>query len=156
MMKKKQLSLMIVMFICSLSARAEAGVESLSSELRVLLVKEMVALQNGMQSIFPSYVSGDFEQVSVTAKKIKNSFILKQQITDAQKKELGSKLPNSFMSMDKKFHKYAGKLEHAAEIQSAELIGFYYSKLTESCVACHMKYAKHRFPNFNTKSQSDE
>jgi hypothetical protein len=74
---------------------------------------------------------------------MKNGYILKQSITDEQKHELITKLPKSFFESDQKFHEYAGMLEHVAEEKNLELVGFYYSKLTESCVNCHSEYGSH-------------
>jgi hypothetical protein len=135
---------------------SELGVESLSPELRTLLSQEMLALQKGMQSILPAYVSGEYGEVSKIAEKIKNSFILKQKISDAQKKELGAKLPKAFIALDKQFHEYAGMLEHVAEEQHTELVGFYYYKLMESCLGCHTQYAQHKFPKLAPKSGHHE
>ena len=130
---------------------AGSGVQGLSPELRSLLSKEMLSLQEGMKSILPAYISGDLDEVARIASKIKSSYILKQQITDAQKRELKSKLPISFLQSDQKFHEYAGMLEHVAKENKMELVGFYYSKLSESCVSCHSQYATHRFQGFNKK-----
>ncbi len=46
-------------------------VEALSDELRNLLSQEMQALQNGMMSIIPAYVSGNWEEIEIIAGKIK-------------------------------------------------------------------------------------
>jgi len=148
-MKKFQICVASAMFVLASSSNAETGVESLSTDLRTLLSKEMVELQRGMQAILPAYVSGDLEEVAAIAEKIENSFILKQQITETQKKELGAKLPEAFIRMDKQFHEYAGMLKHVAEMKRTELVGFYYSELTEACVACHMEFATHRFPRLD-------
>ncbi len=155
-MKSIKISLVVMGMMFSSVVKAESGVESLSPELRDLLTKEMVALQEGMQSILPAYVSGNLDEVAKISGKIKNSFILKQQITDKQRQELGTKLPKSFISMDKNFHEYAGMLEHVSEMKNTELVGFYYSKLTESCVACHTEHAQHRFPALDMKTVNDE
>lgn len=153
---KSKVLLVITLWLCAANLKADSGVESLSPDLRNLLAKEMVALEKGMQAIFPAYITGDFEQVAQVAKKIKESFILKQKITDDQKKELVAKLPNSFLKMDKKFHEYAGMLEHVARKNKTELVGFYYAKLTESCIACHSNHAKHRFPKLIEETKENE
>mgnify|MGYP000524083644 CR=1 FL=1 len=132
----------------SLVVQAESAVESLSPELRSLLSKEMLAIQKGMQSILPAYVSGNNQEVAHIAHNIKSSFVMKQNITKAQKHELQQKLPQSFLHLDKKFHEYAGMLEHVAEEKHTELIGFYYAKLSETCVSCHAQYATHKFTAF--------
>ena len=57
-MKKIQTYVAIILFLFSSILNADSEVESLSPELRSLLLKEMTALQEGMQSILPAYVSG--------------------------------------------------------------------------------------------------
>ena len=155
---KKNLKLIVIavaMIARSPSSYAESEVESLSPALRTLLSKEMLALQDGMKSIFPAYISGDMKEVSKIANKMKNSYILKQNMTHEQKHELMTKLPKSFLQSDQKFHEYAGMLQHVAEEKHFELVGFYYSKLTESCVSCHSEHASHRFPAFKAKSHHE-
>ena len=147
----KVLSLVLLLIVISLRVYADSSVESLSPELRTLLGKEMLALQEGMKSIIPAYTSGDLEEVSRIATKMKDSFILKQKITSEQKGELMSKLPKSFLQLDQQFHQYAGMLEHVAKERHPELVGFYYYKLTESCVSCHTHFATHKFPKLITK-----
>lgn len=133
-------------------SHADSEVESLSPKLRALLYKEMLALRQGMQSIFSAHVAGDLEEVVEIATKMKHSYILKQQMTEDQKQELTSKLPQDFLQMDEKFHEYAGLLAHVAGEKHTELVGFYYLRLTESCVSCHSQHAQHRFPAFRQES----
>jgi len=132
---------------------AEKGVESLSPELRSLLSKEMLAIQNGMMSLIVAYASGNFEEIASVAEQIKNSYILKQDMSRQQKHELHQKLPNSFIHLDQRFHKYAGLLEKAARNNNDELIGFYFSKLVDSCSGCHSQHAKHKFPAFEGQDE---
>ncbi|MBE9538819.1 MAG: cytochrome c [Proteobacteria bacterium] len=156
MKKLTRLTAIAICFTCFSSlGSADSGVQDLSPELRSLLSKEMLSLQEGMQSILPAYVSGDLDEVAKIARKIKNSYILKQQITDTQKRELKSKLPASFLQSDQKFHEYAGMLEHVSKEKHMELVGFYYAKLSESCVSCHSQHASHRFKAFNKEQPQD-
>lgn len=131
---------------------AGSETESLSPQLRALLQKEMVALENGMKAIISAYSSGDLEEIEKIASQMKNSYIMKQEITEHQKHELVEKLPKAFLVKDNQFHKYASMLEHVTEEKHTELIGFYYSKLLESCVGCHSEHATKRFPGFDRKS----
>ena len=132
------------------------GIESLSPGLRELLKKEMLALEKGMLAIFPAYVSGDFNKIETIASDMKNSFILKQNITDEQKHELHSKLSQSFIELDQKFHYLSGMLEHVAERKKPELIGFYFSELSDACMSCHSQHATHKFPAFISKKEKHE
>lgn len=126
-----------------------SGVEALSPELREVLKKEMLALEKGMMSVIPAYISGDWNEIENIAHKMKGSYILKQSLTDAQANELHTVLPESFIALDHQFHYLAGMLEHAAKNEKAELVGFYFSKLSEACVSCHTQYAAHKFPAFS-------
>ncbi len=149
-MKNNLLRVSKAAVLCVLPAIGYSGsaVERLSPGLRDLLGKEMRALQEGMKAIVPAYTSGNLEQVAHIAEKMKNSFILKQEITPEQKHELTSELPQSFLHLDQQFHEYAGMLKHVAQERRTELVGFYFYKLTESCVGCHTQFAPHKFPEF--------
>ncbi|MCF6212166.1 MAG: hypothetical protein L3J88_12340 [Gammaproteobacteria bacterium] len=131
-----------------------SGVEALSPELRNLLSQEMQALQDGMMSIIPAYVSGDWSEIETIAGKMKNSYILKQSLTKSQAEELHSVLPHEFIEKDQRFHYLAGMLEHVAKNKKPELINFYFSEMNESCVGCHAKFAVHKFPNLKQKIES--
>ena len=122
------------------------GVEALSDGLRDLLSQEMYALQSGMKSIIPAYNSGDWGEIETIARKMKDSYILKQSLTESQVTELHSLLPPAFIKEDQKFHYLAGMLEHVAKNKKVELINFYFSEMNESCVNCHALFATHKFP----------
>ncbi|MFL0802298.1 MAG: hypothetical protein K6L81_01165 [Agarilytica sp.] len=141
--------------LSSLSVVADegrAGVEALPSELRALIKSEMNSLDKGFKSLFTAYYSGDTQEVVAIAKEIQASFVLKQALSQAQKKTLHAVLPADFLHKDKEFHYFAGMLAHTAEMGKDELVGFYFSKLADACTQCHAKHATHRF-NFsqNTK-----
>ncbi|MGB3212849.1 MAG: hypothetical protein WBB19_19265 [Desulforhopalus sp.] len=137
-------------------AEAAVGVEALSRDLRDLLSQEMLALQDGMMSVIPAYHSGNWDEIEITAGKIKNSYILKQNLSESQAKELHSVLPHTFIEKDQRFHYLAGMLQHFAKNKKAELINFYFSEMNESCVSCHAKFATHRFPALAPKEKKGE
>jgi hypothetical protein len=118
----------------------------LSDDLRSLLSEEMLALQDGMMSIIPAYISGNWGEIEATAEQMKNSYILKKRLTESQKHELHSVLPHEFIKQDQRFHYLAGMLAHAAKNKKPELINFYFSEMNESCVSCHAEFATHKFP----------
>ena len=132
------------------------GVEALSHDLRDLLSREMQALESGMMSIIPAYISGNWGEIEATAGKIKTSYILKQSLTESQVKELHSVLPHAFIEKDQRFHYLAGMLEHAAKNKKEELINFYFSEMNESCVRCHTIFATHKFPALSSKGKKTE
>jgi hypothetical protein len=149
-------ALLISTVLSNAHAQSKSEVENLSAELRGLLKQEMVAIEAAMQKIVPAFAAGNLDEVSALAGKISNSFILKQKITEAQKHELHEKLSKGFIVKDQQFHKYAGMLEHVSEKRHTELVGFYYSKLLESCVGCHSGYATHQFPRFANEPSQHE
>lgn len=132
------------------------GVESLSPALRELLKTEMLELQKGMMNIIPAYVSGNWSEIERVAHSMKNSYILKQRLTDKQVKELHASLPESFIQLDQQFHYLSGMLNHAAKNKKAELVGFYFSKLSETCVNCHTQHATHKFPALAPPEETNE
>jgi hypothetical protein len=132
------------------------GVEALSPELRKLLTKEMQALEKGILAIIPAYISANWSEIASIADKMENSYILKQSLTDNQMHELHTVLPDSFVKLDQEFHYLSGMLSHAAKMEKTELVGFYFSKLSESCVGCHSQYAVHKFPAFKQTQTSDK
>ncbi len=132
------------------------GVEALSPDLRDLLSQEMQALQKGMISIIPAYGSGNWAEIETTARNMKNSYILKKNLTQAQAKELHTVLPQEFIEKDQWFHYLAGMLEHAAKNKKPELINFYFSEMNESCAGCHSAFATHKFPAFKQKQKEQD
>jgi cytochrome c556 len=118
----------------------------LSPALMELLKQEMNAIQQGMQALIPAIVSGNWQEVADTGEHIQHSYIMQQQLTDAQMEELHQALPPAFLELDQSFHRSAGMLAHAAKQQNAEVVNFYFYKLTDSCVSCHRKFAGYRFP----------
>ena len=60
----------------------------LSPELLALLNQEMGLIQQGMMDMLPAISAGEWDKVSAIGLKIKESFILKQELTEAQKEEL--------------------------------------------------------------------
>jgi hypothetical protein len=136
--------------------KSHSGIVDLSPELRELLSQEMRQLQNGMTEILPLYVSGKWAEIAPIASKMEASYILKQSLSEQQMHELHSRLPAAFIELDQQFHYLSGMLEHAATMEKAELVGFYFSKMSENCVNCHTQYATHRFPELAPKPRVHE
>jgi cytochrome c556 len=121
----------------------------LEPELHQLLQQEMVAIQSGMQSLVPDIAAGNWASVAETGEKLQNTYIFRQQLTEAQREELHEKLPAGFQELDQSFHHAAGMLAHAAHMKNADVVNFYFYKLVDGCVSCHAKFATHRFPGFS-------
>lgn len=126
--------------------RPAKNVISLSADLHRLLGAEMIAIENGMKDLVPAISSGEWETIATIAQGIRDSFIMKQKLTTAQKEELHRVLPDLFIEMDQDFHNSAGMLAHAAGMKNADVVNFYFFKLNDACVACHTRYASGRFP----------
>ena len=149
------LSLFILIPFCH-ADNHNAGISSLSPELQKLFSKEMVQLNLGMQKIMSAYISGQWSSIVPIAKKMENSYVLKQNLSKHQMHELHSKLPKGFIALDEKFHYYSGMLSHVAGMKKTELIGFYFAKMGETCVSCHSVYATKKFPSFASQIKSGE
>ena len=116
----------------------------------------MILLKKGMNQILEAYVTGQWNNITPIAKKMENSYVLRHDLSQDQMHELHSKLPKDFLSLDEKFHYYSGMLAHVSEKKKAELIGFYLSKMIESCVSCHSLYATKKFPSFTPNEEDDK
>ena len=117
----------------------------LSPALSDLLRQEMNAILQGMQALMPAIVTGNWEAVADIGDRIQHSYIMQQQLTDPQRQELQQALPAAFLELDQSFHHTAGRLAYAAQQHDAEVVNFYFYKLTDTCVACHGRFAGDRF-----------
>jgi len=131
----------------------EKNVENLSPELRRLLQQEMTAIEKAMTEILRANASGKNQEVARLAKQIKDSFILKNNLSKNQKHELHTMLPEDFIKQDEAFNYNTGMLEHVAENGKEELVGFYYQRLFDACYSCHKEHARHKFTSFTEKAK---
>ena len=129
---------------------------TLSTANRQLLKKEMLAIEKGMKTLLSTIATGDWKKTAETGKQIQASYIMKQSLTSEQLKHLHQHLPKPFIKLDHSFHHYAGMLAHAAEVKNADAVGFYFYKMTDSCVQCHSSYAKDKFPGFSVEEKSHQ
>ena len=118
----------------------------LSPEVKNLLLREMRSLSGAMTELAPAIIVGDWQQAATIATKMRDSYIMKQELTSKQLEELHRALPPLFAEYDQVFHEYAGMLAHAAEKKNADVANFYLFKLSETCIKCHSRYARERFP----------
>ena len=82
---------------------------------------------------------------------MRDSYVMKHQLSSAQRNAIHQSLPPTFIELDRGFHRSAGMLAHAAKSRNSELVNFYFYKLVDTCVACHSKYAGDRFPDLVVK-----
>jgi len=121
----------------------------LSPGLLELLRAEMRALLSGVQSLPAGIATADWKSVAETSSRIRASYILDQNLTLAQRKELSTSLPEHFKRLDSDFHLEAKKLEAAALNHDAQLSSFHFYRLIETCTTCHAIYATSKFPGFS-------
>lgn len=131
---------------------AAAGIQ-LSPALLTLLRSEMQEINAGVQGIAPAIAAGDWKTIEHTGEQIRASYIMEKKMTRAQAKELNAALPAHFKQLDSDFHRRADQLSAAAKARDAEMAAFHYSRMLESCAACHAQYAPARFPGFATTPQ---
>lgn len=121
--------------------------------LQKLLREEMQALQEAMRTLAVALPQGDFATVARTAKAVHDSFIFEQNLTEKDKHLLQEQLPEGFVQLDQALHQRAAKLHDAAAQHDGELSVYYHSRMLESCVQCHQRYAPHRFPGLKEKQE---
>lgn len=124
----------------------------LSPGLLNLLRAEMREISGGVQEMALFIATADWKSIQETSVKIRASYIMEKKLTPAQTTELKRALPEQFKKLDADFHNRADKVGTAAAAHDAELVVFQYSRLLESCVACHSEFAKSRFPEFSSAS----
>jgi hypothetical protein len=126
-----------------------SGELNLSDDLKAILSEEMTAIEKGMTGLVHEIAHGNWGAIEKTATMMEQSYIMKQKLSKHQLEELHHKLPHGFVELDQEFHKTAGMLAHVAKERHSDLVAFYFYKLTESCMKCHAKYAKNKFPGFS-------
>lgn len=145
----KKIVLMALSLLAGLNAEdAPKGVLGLSNETRALLSEEMLHIEAGMKEIFSHMIRGEYEPVAQIATDIQESFIFKKKLTDTQRKELKANLPKEFIALDQAFHESAGKMAEAAEFSEKKEVTTSFYDMSQKCVACHSRFATHRFTAF--------
>ncbi len=125
-----------------------SDVDSLSPELKKQLRTEMKYLDTGFKRLIKAWYSGKMDTVVTNAEKMRDSYILKQALTEAQMHELHTSLPEGFRQMDHQFHADANALAEAARANDTERMGQLVGKLAAACYSCHAEYAAYRFKAF--------
>ena len=127
----------------------------LSPQLTELLVEEMQLIEQGAMSLIPAIAAGNWQEIERIGNTIHASYIMKKKLSPAQLAELHQSLPDAFQIMDRDFHRAAAMLAHAASMRNAEVVNFYFYKLTEACVSCHKRFAGHRFPGLVVEHEKE-
>jgi len=122
----------------------------MSPDLQQLFQAEMRELLLGTQTIAASLPIANWDAIASSAMAMRASYVLEKKLTTAQRQDL-EKLPEQFKALDEAFHLRAEKIAQAAKVKDAEAVSFQFSRLLDTCVACHSIYAKARFPDFRSE-----
>lgn len=120
----------------------------LPPRVRGLLLEEMAAVLEATQRILDALVRGEAATVAEQAQAIHDSFILEQEMTDADRQALLAAVPPAFVERDQAFHELAADLAAAGrdgdDARQREL----FAAMVEACAGCHARYATNLFPAF--------
>lgn len=119
----------------------EAIAESLPPKLRKFLKKEMHLLAEAGRTMEAALAEGDSKTVESLAKRMHESFIMKQELTTMDLRELKAIVGDDFVTRDKAFHGMAAELSLAAKAGDLVLQRTLFTKMTMACAACHTAYA---------------
>ena len=118
----------------------------LPEHLSTVLRKEMVELTDGMGVLLSHLAQGNAADAAEVAEKIHKSFILKQELSKADLKQLVGLLPEEFIEMDRTFHSNAAKIVEATHRKDFTTAIHLYGQMAQACIDCHGQYAVNRFP----------
>lgn len=132
------------------TSKAKVTVEKLELPPRFLAIlrQEMNQLSGGMGAMLSYMVRGQGQEAAEVAMSIHNSFILKQELTEEELKELVSLLPEGFIQLDRGFHQLADEMAAALKNEELEKSGRIYGQMVDACLNCHAQFATERFPAF--------
>jgi len=121
---------------------------NLSKKILRILSAEMNAVQRGMTNLSIAVPSAKWEDIILTAKKMKEGYIMQKKLSKKEMIAFHRSIPTGYKELDIQFNEIAGQLLQAAEQHDAEKVSLYLYQLNESCIKCHSKYAAKRFPDF--------
>jgi len=134
------------------SAAAQKAVGShLPPQYRALIIQEMLAVTEASKRILEALARGQDDVVARNAQQIHDSFVLEQQMTEADSKALHAALPHSSIERDEEFHSLSAQLAEAARKGDANEQLTVFAKMQRACIACHAAHATDRFPNLAGK-----
>lgn len=121
---------------------------NLPPKVRGLLIQEMNAVLDASETILGALARGQDQVVAEKAQAIHDSFIMKQEMTDADKKALVNSVPATFLEKDKAFHELSARLAEAARKEDKARQRQLFAEMIDACTACHSEHARDRFPGF--------
>ena len=145
-MKQKLVAMITALILFTSTNAADPVGPNLTPRLKGLLADEMQQVAAATSDLALAITTGDHATVHRLSNAVRDSFILKQSLTEQDKKDLMSAVPPEFVALDRHFHGLAGKLANEAEKKNSELQNFYFSRMLETCTTCHARFAADRFP----------
>lgn len=118
----------------------------LAPKLQALLTEEMIAISAASTKILNALVAGDHGTVAKQAQAIHDSFILEKKLTKQDREAFEKALSPDFVKMDTQFHAKAERLADVARRRDIALEHYYFSRLIDTCQACHRRFATKKFP----------
>ncbi len=157
-MRKNSLLLLCIFIVIIMTAAdvcAEKNLDGkseihLSKKVRRLLSAEMNRIQNGMTSLVIAVSAGKWNEISLVTGKMEKGYIMKQKLTEEQREEFNSSLPEGYKKINNEFQETLSQIIRAAGEHDGLLVNSYFSRLNKTCISCHSKYAKKRFPGFQS------
>lgn len=142
----------MILLLTSSAALAEPSPADVGPDLppkiRALLIKEMNAILGATQTVLGALVRGQHQVVAEQAKAIHESFILKQAMTETDRRALLNAVPQAFVERDRSFHALSAELAEAAKRRDSREQQRLLAELVQACVECHAQHAAGRFPGF--------
>lgn len=139
-----------LMLVSSAALPADESAEPIGPKLpdrvRGLLIQEMNAILEASKMILDGIVRGQHEQVADRARAIHDSFILEQEMTEADRRALMEAVPEAFVARDRAFHELTAELAEAARARDSDRQRVLFGEMLEACTACHARHAGNRFP----------
>lgn len=120
----------------------------LPERVRGLLLQEMNAVLGATHQILDALVRGQDQLVARKAQAIHDSFILKQQMSEADRQALRATVPTDFVERDRAFHELSAALARAARDGDAARQRELFGQMIDACAGCHERYAHDRFAGF--------
>ncbi|MFC4259217.1 cytochrome c [Marinobacter lacisalsi] len=139
-------ALLLGLSLSTSSLAAEPVTPKLTDKLSRLLQEEMRSVQAAMTTIHSAMVMGQHEDVAENAQQIHDSFILSQSMTDQDRKDLMSAVPEDFVKLDQEFHELAAALAEAGRTEDTDEQQKLFGEMTRNCIQCHSTYVSDRFP----------
>jgi hypothetical protein len=118
----------------------------LSTKLQRLLSAEMNSVQYAMTNLTVAIPAGDWRSIAENARSMRNGYILVNKLSKEEMKEFNYSLPEGYKKIEEDFRQTAKDMIEAASRSAADDVNLAFYKLNGTCIKCHIKYAKRRFP----------